>query len=104
MPTGSFRSRLEVRAERIYFSRAIPERVRDADLDRRMRRAFRTGLAYPSPPVTFNEKIRYKILHDRRPLLMTWADKFAVRDYIARKVGAEFLTELYLVTKDPKAV
>jgi hypothetical protein len=33
-------------------------------------------------PVTFSEKVRYKIRQDRRPILKTYADKLAVRDYV----------------------
>jgi TupA-like ATPgrasp len=54
--------------------------------------------------VTFNEKVRYKLLNDRRPLLTQWADKVAVRDYVERVVGSQYLTELYLVTDDPDHV
>jgi TupA-like ATPgrasp len=101
MSSGSLRSRLRARTERIYFSRAIPARVRDADLDRRMRRCFGTTLAYPDPPVTFRDKMRYKMAHDRRPLLTTFADKASVREYVAAKVGRHVLKELFLVTDDP---
>lgn len=33
-------------------------------------------------PTTFSEKVRYKIRHDRRPIVKTYADKLAVRDYV----------------------
>jgi len=36
-------------------------------------------------PVTFNEKIQYKKLNDRDPLLPLTADKYRVRDYIKEK-------------------
>lgn len=55
------------------------------------------------PPVTFNEKVRYKMVADRRPLLTTFADKYGVREYVAARVGAEVLTRLYLVTSTPRA-
>jgi len=100
MPALALEQRVKARAERLYFSRAVPSRLREADLDRRMRRVFRTSLAYPDPPVTFREKMRYKMLNDRRPLLTTFADKVAVRDYVEAKVGPEILKELYLVTHD----
>jgi len=54
--------------------------------------------------VTFNDKVRYKMLNDRRPLLTTFADKVAVRRYVEAKVGKEVLTELFLVTKNPEKV
>jgi len=55
-------------------------------------------------PVTFQEKVRYKMLKDRRPLLTTFADKFAVREYVASRVGDELLTHLYAVTDIPRTL
>jgi hypothetical protein len=55
-------------------------------------------------PLTFNEKVRYKMLADRRPLLTTFADKLAVRAYIESRVGPGHLTELYAVTTDPRSL
>ena len=37
-------------------------------------------------PKTFNEKILYKKLYDRNPLLQTAADKYRVRDYVAERI------------------
>jgi hypothetical protein len=54
--------------------------------------------------VTFNEKVRYKMLADRRPLLTMFADKVAVRAYVEAKVGASVLTDLYAVTNEPQAL
>lgn len=53
------------------------------------------------PPVTFNEKVRYRMLADRRPLLTTFADKLAARAYVEARVGPEVLTELYAATSSP---
>ncbi len=52
-------------------------------------------------PVSFSQKVLWKMLKDRRPLLTTFADKIAVRDYVAHAVGPEVLTELYAVVADP---
>jgi hypothetical protein len=52
-------------------------------------------------PVTVNQKIRWKMLKDRNPLLTTFADKLAVRDYVAERVGPEILPHLYAVVEDP---
>lgn len=62
------------------------------------RREQRTWIA--RPPETFSGKVRWKMLKDRRPLLTTFADKVAVRAYVARTVGAEYLTTAYAVTDD----
>ena len=52
-------------------------------------------------PSTFNEKIAYKILHDRRPILTRLQDKLQARDYVAERIGAKYLTELYQVCDVP---
>jgi hypothetical protein len=52
-------------------------------------------------PATFNQKVRYKMLHDRRPILTLFADKVAVRDYVARTIGADYLPEAYQVATEP---
>jgi hypothetical protein len=57
-----------------------------------------------NPPVSFSEKVRAKMLMDRRPLLQTFADKIAVRGYVERKVGPGVLTKLFVVTEDPEAI
>jgi hypothetical protein len=55
-------------------------------------------------PLTFNDKVRYKMLKDRRVLLTTFADKVAVRDYVAQRAGTDLLSQLYLVTDDPERI
>lgn len=57
-----------------------------------------------SKPATFNEKVRYKMLADRRPLLTTFTDKLAVRTYVESRVGAGYLPELYAVTNEPSSL
>ncbi|HWC39927.1 MAG TPA: ATP-grasp fold amidoligase family protein [Acidimicrobiales bacterium] len=52
-------------------------------------------------PASFNEKLRWKMVKDRRPLLTTFADKVAVRQYVASAVGPEVLAESYAVVDDP---
>ena len=51
-------------------------------------------------PETFNEKVRYKLARDRRPLLTTFADKVAAREYVRQQVGAELLSTVYAVVDD----
>jgi hypothetical protein len=81
--------------------RPVRRTWREASRPLRDRIATRVALARMPPPVTFNEKVRYKMLADRRPLLTTFADKLASREYVASKVGAHLLTELHAVTSDP---
>ena len=44
------------------------------------------------------------MLRDHRPLMVTFADKAAVRDYVASTVGAHVLPELFHLFDDPKAL
>ena len=45
-------------------------------------------------PRTFNEKLQWLKLHDRNPLYTTLVDKYAVRKYVAEKIGDEYLIPL----------
>jgi TupA-like ATPgrasp len=52
-------------------------------------------------PTTFNEKVTYKILYDRRPILTRLSDKLQARHYVAERIGPKHLTELYQVCQLP---
>lgn len=45
-------------------------------------------------PVTFNEKLNWLKLYDRRDAYTQMADKYAVRKYIVDKIGEEYLIPL----------
>lgn len=55
-------------------------------------------------PQTFNEKIVHRKLFDRRPLLTQFADKYAVRAYVAERLGEDILPQLYFSTVDPSNI
>jgi len=57
-------------------------------------------LARTRRPVTFNDKVRYKLLRDHRPLMVTFADKEAVRHHVGRTVGARHLPEQLALLED----
>lgn len=46
-------------------------------------------------PVTFNEKLQWLKLYDHNPFYTILVDKYAVRQYIAEKIGEEYLITLY---------
>lgn len=52
-------------------------------------------------PRTFREKVRYKMLRDCRELVVTFADKAAVRDHVAAVVGERYLPRAYAIVDDP---
>jgi hypothetical protein len=64
---------------------------------RRLRRRMRAALGYVPNlrnPRTFNEKIAWRMLHDRNPLIPLTTDKLAVRDWVAARVGPDILVPL----------
>lgn len=55
-------------------------------------------------PKTFNEKIQWLKLNDRKPEYTMMVDKFKVRDYVAEKIGNEYLIPLLGVWDDPNQI
>lgn len=56
----------------------------------RYRQAFGKELNLNNPQ-TFNEKIQWLKLHDRKPIYTTMVDKYLAKEYIAERVGAEYI-------------
>ena len=44
-----------------------------------------------NPPVTFNEKLQWLKLHDRRPEYTTMVDKYEAKKWIAERIGEEYI-------------
>ncbi len=42
-------------------------------------------------PKTFNEKLQWLKLHDRKPVYTTMVDKYEVKKYVADKIGEEYI-------------
>jgi len=62
-----------------------------------LQRLFEERVGYPlniESPKTYNEKVQWRKLFDRRPIFVDLVDKFRVRDYVARRVGEEYLVPL----------
>lgn len=62
-----------------------------------IKRKFKASLGYGldlSNPCTFNEKLQWLKLYDRRTEYVKMVDKFLVRDYIAKTIGEEYLIPL----------
>ena len=55
-------------------------------------------------PRTFNEKLQWLKLYNRRPEYTMMADKVLVRDYIAKTLGPEYLIPLLGVWDDPDEI
>lgn len=74
----------------------LPDRLFYA---RVFKRAFGRRLNFRQPR-TFNEKIFWLMLYYRRPVLTRLADKYESRGYVAERIGAQYLNELYGVWDD----
>ncbi len=57
-----------------------------------------------SAPRTLNEKLQWLKLNDQKDFYTICADKYAVRDYLARMFGAEYLIPLIYHTDNWRAV
>lgn len=55
-------------------------------------------------PVSFNEKLQWLKLYDRKPEYTVMVDKLRVRDYIANKIGSEYLIPLVGAWDSPENI
>lgn len=55
-------------------------------------------------PSTFNEKLQWLKLYNRRPEYTVMVDKYQVRTYIENKIGAQYLVPLLGVWDDPDEI
>lgn len=62
-----------------------------------LKTVFKIETGYPlnlKRPQTYNEKLQWLKLYDRRPEYIIYADKYKVRDYIAKTLGDQYLIPL----------
>ena len=59
---------------------------------------------YWNNPKTFNEKLQWLKLYDRRPEYTTYVDKYKVREFIAKTIGEEYLIPLLGVWNNPDEI
>ncbi len=74
---------------------AVGNRVQRWRLRRAAYKALRREV--PARPVTFNEKLLYRMAHDRHRVLTTFVDKCAVRDWVANRIDPKYLPHVYAV-------
>ena len=63
-----------------------------------LKRKFKENVGYElnlDNPQTFDEKLQWLKLYDRKPIYTIMADKYRAREYITEKVGKEFTVPLY---------
>ena len=46
-------------------------------------------------PEGFNEKLQWLKLHDRQPIYMDMVDKYSAKEFVANKIGGEYIIETY---------
>lgn len=59
-----------------------------------LRRKFKVMLGYDlnlSSPKTYNEKLQWLKLYDRKPIYTTMVDKYEVKSYVASIIGNEYI-------------
>ena len=62
--------------------------------DRYLQILFRTKMKRPlnlDNPQTFNEKLQWLKLHDRKPIYTVMVDKYTAKKYVAKKIGKEYI-------------
>lgn len=55
-------------------------------------------------PETFNEKINWLKLYDRKPVYTTMVDKYAVKDYVSKIIGEEYIIPTLGVWPTPEEI
>lgn len=55
-------------------------------------------------PKSYNDKLNWLKLYDRRPIYTTMVDKYAVKQYVADKIGAEYVIPLLGVWDKPEDI
>lgn len=67
-------------------------------------RAMTGKRLFLNPPGDFNEKIQWLKLHYRNPLMVTCADKWAVREFVRQRIGEKYLAECIGVYDDVQKI
>ena len=82
-----------------------PRLIKSDELYVRMRYSFCLGRRLNlKNPVTYNEKLQWLKLYNRRPEYTVMVDKHAVKEYVANKIGAEHIIPTLGVWNNPQEV
>lgn len=63
-----------------------------------IRRKFKSEMGYEldlENPRTYNEKLQWIKLYDRKPMYCNLVDKYEVKDYVSKKIGSRFIIPTY---------
>ena len=64
------------------------------DDERYIKLKWKFNMSYPldlNNPKTFNEKLQWLKIHDRKPIYSTMVDKYAAKEYVANIIGKEHI-------------
>lgn len=82
-----------------------PHLIKSDELYIRMRYSYCIGKRLNlMKPVTFNEKLQWLKLFNRRPEYTTMVDKYAVKEYVASKIGKEYIIPTIGVWNNPNDI
>ncbi len=71
----------------------------------RLRFRFQMGMRLNlKTPKSFQEKLQWLKIYDRKPLYTTLVDKIKVKDYVAEKVGSQYVIPLLGVWNKPEDI
>lgn len=92
---------------RVYVRRVLEEKPTDALMDFLCSLYFFHVHGYwPNlkKPRSFSEKLFWRMLNDHDPKLTMVSDKYCVRDYVAEKIGQEYLVPLLWQGNNPEDI
>ena len=90
-----FRKITNPRLVTLHLCRYLPFRlISDEAYIKLLHRTFQERKLDLENPISFNEKIEWLKLFDRRPEYTFMTDKYLVREYVEKKIGSEFLIPL----------
>ena len=89
---------------RFLASKGFYHNISDEEYLRRMYKAATGKDLNLDHPETFNEKLQWLKLHDRKPEYTTMVDKYRVREYIAKSIGEQYLIPLLGVWNSPEEI
>lgn len=72
-----------------------------------LKHIFKIKLGYElnlENPQTFNEKLQWLKLHDRKPEYTVMVDKYLAKKYVAEKIGEEYIIPMLGVWDDPDEI
>lgn len=87
-----------------YLNSSFGEKMSDERYLKKKYRLFMNKKLNLNDPKTFNEKLQWLKLYNRKPEMVMMADKYLAREYIAKELGEEYLIPLIGVWDDPNQI